>query len=151
MKARFKFGLIVGVVGLVLNVCVSGFVGLCGPLVALIAGAVAGLLAAQQERAGSKSAGAQLGAVAGVVAGGLVLIGQVLGGLAALLFFQFSGTETFIGQAPALGGDAAELFGYYLGGLGAGVCFGLVGVVVGALAGTGAGYLATPAQENIQL
>ena len=49
MQPRIKMGLIVGVIGLALNVCVSGFIGLCGPLVSLLAGGLAGFLAAQQE------------------------------------------------------------------------------------------------------
>ena len=70
MQPRMRMGLIVGVIGLALNVCVSGFIGLCGPLVSLIAGAVAGFFAAQQEKLGTKGEGARAGAIAGAVAGG---------------------------------------------------------------------------------
>ena len=35
MQPRIKMGLAIGAVGLALNVCVAGFIGLCGPLVSL--------------------------------------------------------------------------------------------------------------------
>ena len=42
MQPRTRIGLLVGVIGLVLNICVSGFIGFGGPLLSLIAGDVAG-------------------------------------------------------------------------------------------------------------
>ena len=41
MQPRIKMGLAIGAVGLALNVCVAGFIGLCGPLVSLLAGGLA--------------------------------------------------------------------------------------------------------------
>lgn len=38
VQTRTRTGLIVGVVGLVPNICVSGFIGFCGPFLPLIAG-----------------------------------------------------------------------------------------------------------------
>ena len=61
MKPRVKYGLIVGIIGLILNACVSAAMGLCGPFLALLAGAAAGFLAAQGEKAISQTNGARLG------------------------------------------------------------------------------------------
>ena len=145
MQPRTRIGLIVGAIGLVLNICVSGFIGLCGPLVSLIAGGVAGFFAAQQEKPGTKSEGARAGATAGGIAGGLIIIGQLIGGIAALAYMQYSGMQTIFGQVPATG-DPASSIGFYLGGLGTGICFGLVGAALAAGAGAGAGYLGTSDQ-----
>lgn len=145
MKPRTRIGLIVGAIGLLLNICVSGFIGLCGPVFSLIAGGVAGFLAAQQERLGVKGEGARAGATAGAIAGGLMILGQLIGGVATLLYYQVAGADTLFGQVPSGG---AESIGYYLGGLGTGICFGLVGTALAAGAGAGAGYLAT--QEGPQ-
>jgi hypothetical protein len=49
LTPRVKYGLIVGAVGLVLNTCFSAIISCCGPLAALLAGAVAGALAAREE------------------------------------------------------------------------------------------------------
>ena len=145
MQPRIRIGLIVGAIGLVLNICVSGFIGLCGPLVSLIAGGAAGFFAAQQEKLGTKGDGARAGATAGGIAGGLIIIGQLIGGIAALAYMQYSGMQTIFGQVPTTG-DSASSIGYYLGGLGTGICFGLVGAALAAGAGAGAGYLGTPDQ-----
>ncbi len=146
MKARIKFGLIGGVVGLALNLCVASLVGVCGPFVALLAGAVAGFFAAQQEKAATKGEGAGLGAVSGLIAGALVLAGQLISATAALIFIQFSDLDPVLGAAPAPSADIAQQITYYVSGLGTGLCIGLVGVAVAALAGAAAGYLGTPAQ-----
>ena len=144
MKPRIKFGLIVGGIALVLNICVSAVMGICGPFTALIAGAIAGLLAARQETLGIKKDGAQCGAIAGAVAGALVLIGQLLGGVGVLIFTQMSNTSTLFGEVPPPTGDPMEQVIYYGVGVGVGVCIGLGGIVVSAISGAVAGYLATP-------
>ena len=64
MQPRTRIGLIVGMIGLVLNICVAGFVGFCGPFLALVAGGIAGFFAAQQEKPLTKNEGARLGATA---------------------------------------------------------------------------------------
>ena len=43
MKPRVKYGLRVGVAGLMLNMCVSAAMGVCGLVMSLLAGATAGL------------------------------------------------------------------------------------------------------------
>ncbi|GAB4581501.1 MAG: hypothetical protein Fur0022_42480 [Anaerolineales bacterium] len=149
MKPRIKFGLLVGVVGMVLNVCVAGFMGLCGPFTALLAGGVAGFFASREEKASSKGEGARVGAFAGGIAGGLVLIGQLLGGLISLAYLQFSGTSVAFGTIPDPSADLSMQLIYYLSGLGTGLCFGLVGIVVAAATGAGAGYLSTPEQTAL--
>jgi len=143
-------GLIVGGIGLVLNICVAGFLGFCGPVLALIAGGFAGFFAAQQEKLPSKNEGARAGATAGAIAGGLIIIGQIIGGVGALLYFQTVGNgNTIFGQVPALSGDPGSLVGYYGGGLFTGFCFGIIGALLAAGAGAGTGYLATPDQPPV--
>lgn len=144
MQPKIKLGLIVGVIGLVLNICVSGFIGVCGTGVSLLAGAVAGFLTGQQEKAASKGDGARAGATSGAIAGGLIIIGQILGGIAALAYFQFSGTQLPFGQVPPPSADPSQQIVYYLGGFGTGLCIGLIGLALAALAGAGTGYLGTP-------
>jgi len=144
MKPRIKFGLIIGLIGLVLNICVSGFIGLCGPFAALVAGAVAGFLAARQEKIAVKGDGARAGAVAGGIAGALVLVGQLLGGVGALALFQQSGAAPPFGVIPSVSADVSQQILFYGAGLATGLCFGLVGVVAAALAGAAAGYFGTP-------
>jgi hypothetical protein len=146
MQPRIRIGLIVGAIGLVLNICVSGFLGFCGPVVSLIAGAVAGFFAAQQERLATKNEGARAGATAGGIAGGLIILGQMIGGVGALFFMQSSGIESPFGQIPSVSGDATTQIAYYAGGLGTAVCFGLIGALLAAGAGAGAGYLGTSDQ-----
>lgn len=146
MQARTRVGLIVGVIGLVLNICVAGFLGFCGPVLSLIAGAVAGFLAAQREKPITKNEGARAGAIAGGIAGALIILGQIIGGMAALFYMQASGTSTPFGQLPDLAGDPASQIGFYAGGVGTALCFGIVGAVLAAVAGAGAGYLATTEQ-----
>jgi hypothetical protein len=148
MQPRIKMGLAVGAVGLVLNICVSGFVGFCGPLVSLIAGGAAGFFAAQQEKLPAKSDGAKAGATAGGIAGALVIIGQLIGGMAALAYMQMSGAQIPFGEVPTANSDPALMVGYYLGGIGTGLCFGIVGAVLAAGVGAGAGYMATQEQPS---
>ena len=57
MQARTRIGLIVGVIGLVLNICVAGFLGFCGPVLSLIAGGIAGFMAVRQEKPLTKNEG----------------------------------------------------------------------------------------------
>ena len=155
MQPRTRIGLIVGAIGLVLNICVSGFLGFCGPVLSLTAGGLAGYLAVQKERPFTKNEGARVGATAGGIAGGLIILGQLLGGVAALAFMQASGAPTILGPMPDLNGDPAGAVGFYVGGLGTALCFGVVGALLAAGAGAGAGYLTTsdrptmPPPENI--
>lgn len=151
MQPRTRIGLIVGGIGLVLNICVAGFFGFCGPVLSLIAGAVAGYFTAQQEKASSKSEGARAGATAGGIAGGLIIAGQLIGGIGALIYFQTVGNgNTVFGQVPSLSGDPGSLIGYYGGGLATGFCFGIVGALLAAGAGAGTGYLVTPDQPPVR-
>ncbi len=146
MKPRIKMGLITGAIGLALNVCVSLLVGFCGPAVSLVAGAAAGFLAVQQEKPASKREGAQAGATAGAIAGGLVIVGQVIGGLGALMLIQFSGVQLGFGRIPVPSADAASQAMYYLSGMATAFCFGIIGALLAAGAGAGAGYLAVSEQ-----
>lgn len=147
MQPRTRMGLIVGVIGLVLNICVAGFVGICGPFVSLIAGGAAGYFAAQQEKLPAKGDGARAGAIAGGIAGGLIIIGQIIGALGALAFVQYSGAPVLFGTPPDASSPASFNLVYYLTGAGTGFCFGLVGALLAAGAGAGAGYFATQDQS----
>ena len=155
MQPRTRIGLIVGVIGLVLNICVAGFLGFCGPFLSLVAGGIAGFFATQQEKPFTKNEGARVGATAGGIAGALIILGQILGGLGALVYMQSSGAQLPFGQLPDPSSDPAMQIGYYAGGIGTAVCFGLIGALLAAGAGAAAGYLATsdqpmtPPSQNI--
>jgi hypothetical protein len=143
MQPRVRIGLIVGVIGLVLNICVAGFIGICGPFLSLIAGGVAGFLAAQQEKPLTKNEGARAGVTAGGIAGGLIILGQIIGGIGALFLMQSQGMQLPFGQIPSTSSDPATQIGFYAGGIGTALCFGIVGALLAAGAGAGAGYLGT--------
>jgi hypothetical protein len=143
MQPKIKVGLVVGIIGLALNVCVAGAFGICGPFVSLIGGAVAGFFAGQQEKPASKSEGAKTGAIAGVITGALILVGQVLGTLGALAIVQYSGIKLAFGAAPSTSADLWQQVLYYVTGAGTGTCFGIIGIVLAALAGAGVSYLST--------
>jgi len=149
MRARTRIGLIVGVIGLVLNVCVAGFVGFCGPVLSLIAGAAAGFFAAQQEKPLTKNQGARVGATAGGIAGALIILGQIVGALGALVFMQARGTQLPFGQIPAPSSDVGTQITFYVTGALTGLCFGVIGALLAAGAGAGAGYLATTEQAVV--
>ncbi len=142
MQPRIKFGLIIGSVGLILNVCISTALGLCGPFTALLAGGLSGFLTARQEKQPTKSGGAKAGVISGLISGGLVFIGQILGAVGALIFVQTTGGSTIFGQMPNLTGGPDSAM-YILVALGTGTCFGLIGIALSAGAGALAGYLAT--------
>ena len=141
MPPKIKVGLLVGAVGLVLNVCVSAAMGICGPAVSLIGGAIAGFLAARQEKPATQGEGAKIGAISAAIAGALILIGQIIAAVGALALIQFSGMQIPFGQVPAPSADPATQAIFYLSGLGTGLCFGLIGIFLAALAGAGTGYL----------
>ena len=140
MKAEIKVGLIAGAIGLVVNIFVAALLGICGPVVSLLTGAGAGFFASRMPPPGSKGDGAKRGATAGAIAGAFVLVGQLIGGIIVLVLYQFGILPSSIGQIPATSNTAASLM-YYVGGIGTGLCFGIVGIALGALAGAGTGAL----------
>jgi hypothetical protein len=144
MQPRIKFGLIIGAIGLVLNVCLSTFLGLCGPFFALLAGALSGVLAARQEKLPTRGAGARAGAISGLIAGSLVFIGQVIGAVGALILVQSTGGNTIFGQMPNLTSGSPDSILVILVGIAEGACFGLIGVALSAAAGSLAAYFSTP-------
>ncbi|HFE66967.1 MAG TPA: hypothetical protein ENJ93_06865 [Chloroflexi bacterium] len=148
MQPRIKVGLIVGGAGLLLNVCVAALMGICGPFVALTAGAIAGFVTAGQEQLPTKNDGARAGAISGLVAGALVFVGQLIGGISVLLYLQTTGTPTLFGAPPNQFASGVEQTAYYAAGLGVGVCFGLAGLGMSALAGAFTGYLGTSSHTD---
>jgi hypothetical protein len=146
MRPQVRMGLIVGGIGLVLNICASALFGFCGPFVALMGGAAAGFFAGQQEKMPQKAEGARVGAISGGIAGGLILVGQLIGGFASLFIAQSIGAEPLFGTIPSLSADPSELVPYYLGGFGTGICFGLAGLILAVIFGAAGGYLGTPSQ-----
>ncbi len=137
MSARIRIGLIAGAISLVLTICVSIAVGICGPVVSLIAGAVAGYFTVKQENPASQSEGGKSGAISGAIAGAGGVIGQFIGGIATLTILpslmESMGNYSYSGAS----GEAS----YWLGGVGAAFCFGLVGVVLAAIGGFATGYM----------
>jgi len=81
MTPRVKYGLIVGAVVLFVNVCVAAALPICGPMMALLAGAIAGFLTAREEEPVAAGDGARAGAVSGLIAGALVFLGQLVAGI----------------------------------------------------------------------
>jgi hypothetical protein len=140
MSGGVKAGLIVGLVGMVINLVVSLFLGICGPVVTLLAGGVAGFFAARFEGPGPRMRSAQAGAVAGLVAGVLMFISQTVAALAVVLLMQAAGIPGLTGQIPA-GATPSMQAVIVVSALGTGACFGVVGLALAALAGATGGYL----------
>ena len=139
MSARIKVGLIAGGISLVLTVCVSAAVGICGPAVSIVAGALAGYFTTKQESPVSQSEGGKAGAISGAIAGALGLIGQIIGAIVALAvlpsIMESFGSSTYSGYS----GQAA----YWLSGAGTAFCFGIIGIVLAAIAGYATGYMSS--------
>jgi hypothetical protein len=143
MNIRLKNGLIAGVTGAVLTLCLgSAISGLCGPVAAVITGFLAGHFTARDENSPTRRAGARAGAVAGTLAGVVNVLGQVATGLGILS--SRLGELTTRGTMPELTGEPAMLVVYYVAGLTTHLFLGLVGVVGAASAGAMAGYWRDP-------
>ena len=155
MQPRTRIGLIVGAIGLLLNICVATLAGFCGPVLSLVAGGIAGYLATHREKPYTKKEGARAGATAGGIAGGLIIVGQILGGIGALALMQTTGMQPPFGQIPAPSSDPGMQLIFYGSGVGAALCFGIIGALLAAGAGAGAGYITTqdlpmtPPSQNI--
>jgi hypothetical protein len=148
MSPRVKYGLIVGAVIMFVNLCVAAALPICGPMMALLAGAVAGYLTAREEEPAAAGDGARAGAVSGLIAGALVFLGQLIGGIGALVFLQTTDIPTGFGAVPDLT-ETFGLLGFWVAGLALALCLGLSGLVLGALGGAIAGYLAAPSEEAV--
>jgi len=139
MSARVRVGLIAGGIGLVLTACIGSLLGICGPAVSLVAGAIAGYFAVKQENPASQSESGKVGATAGAIAGGLGVIGQIIGGIAALTILppllESMGNYSY----SSISGEAT----YWLSGAATALCFGGIGVVLAAVAGYAVGYISS--------
>ena len=88
MPPKIKFGIIIGVIAGLFNIFLSAILGICSPVLAFLAGGVAGLLSTRTEVTRSKVEGAKDGSVSGAITGIIVLLGQSVGGVLALTFTQ---------------------------------------------------------------
>jgi hypothetical protein len=149
MQPRTRVGIIVGLISLVLNVCVSGALSIlsnfCGPVIALITGAIAGSFAVRQEKPATKTEGARAGGTAGGIAGALTILGPLLVALGILLYLQTSGTPIDV-QVPDLSSAPGTQIEFYARSLGTLLWSGIVGILFAAGAGAGMGYLLTSEQ-----
>jgi hypothetical protein len=143
VRPRIIVAVIVGAAALIVNTIVSGFLGICGPFVSLVAGAIAGFFASRQEQPASQRDGARLGAISGLLVGAFTLVAQMVGALAALVLVQVTGIQLPFGSVPPPGASAPIQATYYLAGTGVAACLGVVGFLVAALGGAGGGYLGT--------
>jgi hypothetical protein len=143
MQPRIKYGLIVGGITLLLNICVSTAFGFCGPFIALLAGGAAGFLTVREAEPTTRNDGAREGAVSGGIAGAMILIGQMIASIAALTLQRSSGIQPIIGTLPGIDASGSELALFYSSGIVIGFCFGLIGIGLAALGGAGGGYLGT--------
>ncbi len=141
MSDRVRLGLIVGVISLFLTACMATFIGLCGPVVPLIAGGVAGYLTVKKEMPASQSEGGKAGAISGAIAGGLSLIGQIIAGIASLVLLPSIYQQ--LGVSSPIPPGASSNAMYWLSGAGTAFCIGMVGVLLAAGAGFAAGYFGT--------
>jgi hypothetical protein len=60
---------------------------------------------------------------------------------------QARGLQSIFGQVPGASSGAAAQATFYLSGIGTALCFGIVGALLAAAAGAGAGYLGTTEQS----
>jgi MFS family permease len=141
MKERIRVGLIVGAITLVITAGISAFMGICGPGVSLIAGAIAGYFAAKKESPATKSEGGKIGAISGLITGGMGFIGQIIGGIIALILLP--PLMESLGNNYYSGVSTGEPVIYWLSGLGTVLCFGVGGIILSSLSGAGTGYIST--------
>ena len=62
---------------------------------------------------------------------------------------QSRGMQLPFGQIPSPSSDPATQIGFYAGGVGTALCFGIIGALLAAGAGAGAGYLTTTDQAVV--
>ena len=72
MPRKFKFGIIIGVIAGLFNIFLSAILGICSPVLAFLAGEVAGLLSTRTEVTRSKVDGAKDGSVSGAITGAII-------------------------------------------------------------------------------
>lgn len=149
MTVKIRWGLIVGVVGLVVNTLASLIFAFCGPIISFGIGIIAGFIVTQREPANSKGEGAQGGAITGLIAGAFILLGQMIGAIGNLVFAQMVEYEPIFGTLPDLGSPEGQAF-YWVIGIGVGLCFGLIDALACVLGGALIGYIRTPVASNTQ-
>jgi len=144
MRPRIKTGLIVGVIGFVLIIFQSG-TGISRILTTMIASAIAGFLASQQERLlvnkerlYSKKKSTRAGAIAGGITGTFMLIGQLVSMIIAVTI----GLET---KSLSQASNASWTNFYYSTALVSGFCFGVLGILLAIGAGAIAGNISQKA------
>lgn len=142
MKPQYKYGLICGLAGLMLNLLLAPAVAVCTPLVSLFAGGLAGYFTARQADLPAQRMGGIVGAVAGGLAGGIIITGQAIGMIAAVAIFQ--GSLGAVANFTPSSSDPIWLRMFTLSsGLNVAACFGLTGAFLAAFSGAAVGYTAT--------
>ncbi len=153
MSIRVRYGLIAGVISLLVTACAASVFGLCGPVIPLIAGGVAGYLAVRKEMPAIQGDGGKAGAIAGAITGALSILGQIIAGILSLALLP-SLSPGFSNLVPP-GSESNPV--YWLSGVATSFCIGFVGVLLGAAGGFAGGYFgwssnapAAPAAPPIQ-
>lgn len=144
MKTRTQCGLIVGAIGAILNTLSIVLCCLCSPVVALLAGGVAGFWAARREGAATRQEAARAGLVSGAIAGILVLVGHLIGDAFRLSFPNLTLLPDYstAPESPSAGETQMSFMDYFLV---TGICYGTVNMALATLAGMVGGYLTTVA------
>jgi hypothetical protein len=148
MSNRVRFGLIAGLIGLVVNLCASTPTACLGPFVALIVGAAAGYFTLQAEPPTEGSA-ARLGASSGVIAGLLILVSHLIAAAVGPAVMLATQTQPFPYSfrlpQPGNGGEMAM---YWIGAIGTGLCMGVLSLGCAAGGGALAGSLVAPEEAT---
>jgi len=133
MSTKLKFGLITGAGGSVLGAC-----GVCGMLLSLIIGAIAGLLTVNEEKPTEPKEGALSGAKSGIVAGVFLLLGALVGNTITLI----------LGAMPS---DLSQWVLDLTIGIILGLVLGLADLAFCVLGGAIVGYIATSARIDKEM
>jgi len=109
MKPRIKFGLLLGISGLTINICTAGLLNfiLVGPI---LIGWMAGMMAAREEKLPDQLMSAQAGAVAGALAGVLSHLSLIVFMLGILVFSSPAEVESLFGRVPTLANPFSSSF-----------------------------------------
>ena len=149
MTAQKRWGLITGIIGLIVNTLASLTFAFCGPIVAFGIGIIAGAVVTRKEPASSKGEGTQQGAITGIIAGALIFLGRIVGSINNLVYAQMPQYESIFGTLPDLSSREGQTY-YWLVGIGVGVLLGLVDALACVLGSAMISYIRTPTASKTQ-